>query len=31
MREHLAELEERVVEQVRKSAAGEDIGTVFGL
>ncbi len=31
MREHLAELEERVVEQVRKSAAGEDLGTVFGL
>jgi DNA-binding GntR family transcriptional regulator len=31
MREHLAELEERVVEQVHKSAAGEDLGTVFGL
>ena len=31
MREHLAELEERVVEQVRKSAAEEDLGTVFGL
>ncbi|MFM0629863.1 FCD domain-containing protein [Paraburkholderia xenovorans] len=31
MREHLAELEERVVEQVRKSAVGEDLGTVFGL
>lgn len=31
MREHLAELEERVVEQVRKSAAGEDLGAVFGL
>jgi DNA-binding GntR family transcriptional regulator len=31
MREHLAELEERVVEQVRKSAAAEDLGTVFRL
>jgi DNA-binding GntR family transcriptional regulator len=31
MREHLSELEERVVEQVRKSAAGEDLGAVFGL
>ena len=31
MREHLSELEERVIEQVRKSAAGEDIGAVFGL
>jgi DNA-binding GntR family transcriptional regulator len=31
MREHLSELEERVVEQVRKSAAGEDLGTVFGV
>ncbi|EIF34388.1 transcriptional regulator [Burkholderia sp. Ch1-1] len=31
MREHLAELEERVVEQVRKSAATEDLGAVFGL
>jgi DNA-binding GntR family transcriptional regulator len=30
MREHLSELEERVVEQVRKSAAGEDLGAVFG-
>ncbi|RKR36275.1 GntR family transcriptional regulator [Paraburkholderia sp. BL17N1] len=31
MREHLAELEERVIEQLRKSAAGEDLGAVFGL
>lgn len=31
MREHLGELEERVVEQVRGSAAGEDLETVFGL
>jgi DNA-binding GntR family transcriptional regulator len=31
MREHLAELEERVVEQMRKSAAGEDLRTVFQL
>ncbi|RZF25563.1 GntR family transcriptional regulator [Paraburkholderia sp. UYCP14C] len=31
MREHLSELEERVVEQVRKSAGGEDLGTVFGV
>ena len=31
MREHLSELEERVVEQVRKSAAGEDLGAVFGV
>ena len=31
MREHLSELEERVIEQVRKSAAGEDLGAVFGL
>ena len=31
MREHLGELEERVVEQVRNSAVGEDLGTVFGL
>lgn len=30
MREHLSELEERVVGQVRKSAAGEDLGAVFG-
>jgi DNA-binding GntR family transcriptional regulator len=29
MREHLSELEERVVEQVRKSADGEDLGAVF--
>jgi DNA-binding GntR family transcriptional regulator len=31
MREHLSELEERVVEQVRRSAAGEDLGAVFGV
>jgi DNA-binding GntR family transcriptional regulator len=31
MREHLSALEERVVEQVRKSAAGEDLGAVFGV
>ncbi len=31
MREHLSELEERVVEQVRKSAGGEDWGAVFGV
>jgi hypothetical protein len=31
MREHLSELEERVVEQVRKSAAGESLDAVFGL
>ena len=31
MREHLSELEERVVEQVRKSAADENLGAVFGL
>lgn len=31
MREHLSELEERVVAQVRKSAAGEDLGAVFGV
>ncbi|CAE6825196.1 transcriptional regulator, GntR family [Paraburkholderia aspalathi] len=31
MREHLSELEERVVEQVRKSAAGADLGAVFGV
>lgn len=35
MHEHLSELEERVIEQVReqvrKSAAGEDLGAVFGL
>ncbi|MGF6289789.1 DNA-binding GntR family transcriptional regulator [Paraburkholderia youngii] len=31
MREHLSELEERVVEQVRKSADGEDLGAVFGV
>ncbi|MCC8397188.1 GntR family transcriptional regulator [Paraburkholderia sp. MMS20-SJTR3] len=30
MRKHLAELEERVVKQVRKSAQGGDIGAVFG-
>lgn len=30
MREHLSELEERVVEQARKSAAGEDLVAVFG-
>nr|WKF61645.1 HTH-type transcriptional repressor RspR [Paraburkholderia busanensis] len=30
MREHLAELEERVVAQVRRSAAGDDLGAVFG-
>lgn len=29
MREHLAELEERVVVQVRKNAAGDDLGAVF--
>ncbi|OAJ55274.1 GntR family transcriptional regulator [Paraburkholderia ginsengiterrae] len=31
MRKHLAELEERVVEQVRRSAAGEDLRAVFKL
>jgi DNA-binding GntR family transcriptional regulator len=31
MREHLSELEERVIVQVRKSAAGEDLGAVFRL
>lgn len=31
MREHLSELEKRVVEQVRKSADGEDLGAVFGV
>jgi DNA-binding GntR family transcriptional regulator len=31
MREHLSELEERAIEQVRKSAAGEDLGAVFRL
>ncbi|WP_429446841.1 hypothetical protein [Paraburkholderia sp. 40] len=31
MREHLSELEERVVEQVRKSAGGEDLEAVFGV
>ncbi|WP_260854474.1 GntR family transcriptional regulator [Paraburkholderia sp. BCC1884] len=31
MREHLSELEERVVTQARKSAAGEDLGAVFGM
>ena len=31
MREHLSELEERVVEQMRKSAGGEDLGAVFGV
>jgi len=30
MREHLSELEGRVVEQMRKSTAAEDIGAVFG-
>ncbi|WP_176057281.1 GntR family transcriptional regulator [Paraburkholderia sp. BCC1876] len=30
MREHLAELEERVIAQVRQSAADEDLGAVFG-
>ncbi|WCM24514.1 GntR family transcriptional regulator [Paraburkholderia bryophila] len=29
MREHLAELEERVIAQVRQSAADEDLGAVF--
>ncbi|MGF6770473.1 DNA-binding GntR family transcriptional regulator [Paraburkholderia sp. GAS199] len=31
MREHLSELEERVVEQMRASTAGEDLGAVFGV
>ncbi|WP_205192805.1 GntR family transcriptional regulator [Burkholderia sp. Ax-1724] len=30
MREHLSELEERVIEQVRRSAAAKDLGAVFG-
>jgi DNA-binding GntR family transcriptional regulator len=30
MREHLSELEERVVEQVRRNAAADDLGVVFG-
>jgi DNA-binding FadR family transcriptional regulator len=30
MREHLADRNERLVQQARKSTAAEDLGTVFG-